>query len=152
MTILVFFGALAGLLAALGVYGLFSWSVALRTRELAIRLTLGANPRRSGARVGQSAMLVAPASSSASSSIQARRGALTRVLYGVSPSDAASSPRPPRAAAGRGARRVHAAGAARDARRSGGGLARRVRTAGMVLSCSRRTNGSEQRAVNKQLG
>ena len=44
MTILVFFGALAGLLAALGVYGLFSWSVALRTRELAIRLTLGAQP------------------------------------------------------------------------------------------------------------
>ena len=42
MTILVFFGALAALLAALGVYGLFSWSVALRTRELAIRLTLGA--------------------------------------------------------------------------------------------------------------
>ena len=36
MTILVFFGGLAALLAALGVYGLFSWSVALRTRELAI--------------------------------------------------------------------------------------------------------------------
>ena len=38
MTILLFFGGLAALLAALGVYGLFSWSVALRTRELAIRL------------------------------------------------------------------------------------------------------------------
>ena len=46
MTILVFFGALAGLLAALGVYGLFSWSVALRTRELAIRL----DARRQAAR------------------------------------------------------------------------------------------------------
>ena len=44
MTLLVVFGAAAGLLAALGVYGLFSWSVALRTRELAIRLTLGARP------------------------------------------------------------------------------------------------------------
>ena len=44
MTILLFFGGLAALLAALGVYGLFSWSVALRTRELAIRLTLGAKP------------------------------------------------------------------------------------------------------------
>ena len=55
MTILVFFGGLAGLLAAIGVYGLFSWSVALRTRELAIRLTLGAagdgrQPRHSSKR------------------------------------------------------------------------------------------------------
>ena len=49
MTILVFFGGLAALLAALGVYGLFSWSVALRTRELAIRLTLGASRRASAA-------------------------------------------------------------------------------------------------------
>ena len=47
MSVLLFFGGLAALLAALGVYGLFSWSVALRTRELAIRLTLGARPRRS---------------------------------------------------------------------------------------------------------
>ena len=38
MSVLLFFGGLAALLAALGVYGLFSWSVALRTRELAIRL------------------------------------------------------------------------------------------------------------------
>ena len=41
MTTLTAFGALAAFLAALGVYGLFSWSVALRQRELAIRLTLG---------------------------------------------------------------------------------------------------------------
>ena len=59
MTILLFFGGLAALLAALGVYGLFSWSVALRTRELAIRLTLGAKPSSVGALViGQSAVLV----------------------------------------------------------------------------------------------
>ena len=51
MSVLIFFSALAGVLAALGVYGLFSWSVALRRRELAIRLTLGAPPRRIGASV-----------------------------------------------------------------------------------------------------
>jgi len=59
MTILVFFGGLAALLAALGVYGLFSWSVALRTRELAIRLTLGAKPIVVGGLViRQSAILI----------------------------------------------------------------------------------------------
>jgi ABC-type lipoprotein release transport system permease subunit len=66
MTILLFFGGLAALLAALGVYGLFSWSVALRTRELAIRLTLGARPSSVGALViGQSAVLVVTDSRSA---------------------------------------------------------------------------------------
>src|SRR5262249_59763493 len=39
MTVLLFFGALAAVLAAIGVYGLFSWSVAVRTRELALRGT-----------------------------------------------------------------------------------------------------------------
>jgi ABC-type antimicrobial peptide transport system permease subunit len=41
-TIPLFFGGLAALFAALRVYGPFSWSVTLRTRELAIRLALGA--------------------------------------------------------------------------------------------------------------
>ena len=52
MTTLTTFGALAAFLAALGVYGLFSWSVALRRRELAIRLTLGERPAGVGRRRG----------------------------------------------------------------------------------------------------
>jgi putative ABC transport system permease protein len=88
MTILVFFGALAGLLAALGVYGLFSWSVALRTRELAIRLTLGAKPATVGGLVvRQSATLVAVGLVVGLVVIRAAEGVLTRVLYEVSPSD-----------------------------------------------------------------
>jgi putative ABC transport system permease protein len=92
MTILVFFGALAGLLAALGVYGLFSWSVALRTRELAIRLTLGARPAAVGSLVvRQSALLVVLGLVIGIVVIRAAQGALTRVLYEVSPGDIGST-------------------------------------------------------------
>ena len=89
MSILLFFGALAGLLAALGVYGLFSWSVALRTRELAIRLTLGARPAEVGALViKHSAMLVAAGLLIGIVIIRLAEGALSRVVFGVTTSDA----------------------------------------------------------------
>ena len=89
MTILLFFGGLAGLLAALGVYGLFSWSVALRTRELAIRLTLGAKPTSVGALViGQSAVLVVAGLAIGMLIIRLAESALARVLFGVTTSDA----------------------------------------------------------------
>ncbi|HEX6162714.1 MAG TPA: ABC transporter permease [Vicinamibacterales bacterium] len=89
MTILLFFGGLAALLAALGVYGLFSWSVALRTRELAIRLTLGAKPSSVGALViGQSAVLVVTGLAVGLVIVRLAESALTRVIYGVSTTDA----------------------------------------------------------------
>ena len=89
MTILLFFGGLAALLAALGVYGLFSWSVALRTRELAIRLTLGARPSAVGALViGQSAVLVVTGLAIGLVIVRLAERALTRVVYGVTTTDA----------------------------------------------------------------
>ena len=89
MTILIFFGGLAALLAALGVYGLFSWSVALRTRELAIRLTLGAKPSSVGALViGQSAVLVVAGLAVGLVIVRLAESALTRVVYGVTTTDA----------------------------------------------------------------
>lgn len=89
MTILLFFGGLAALLASLGVYGLFSWSVALRTRELAIRLTLGARPSTVGALVlGQSAVLVVAGLAVGLVIVRLAESALTRVVFGVATTDA----------------------------------------------------------------
>jgi putative ABC transport system permease protein len=91
MTILVFFGALAGVLAAVGVYGLFSWSVALRRRELAIRLTLGAHPASVGRLVVRhSLVLIAIGLAVGLALIWTFETALARVLYQVSPSDPAA--------------------------------------------------------------
>jgi putative ABC transport system permease protein len=92
MTTLTAFGSLAAFLAALGVYGLFSWSVALRRRELAIRLTLGAKPINVGAAVVRhSVILVAAGLAGGWLLMQTAHGALTRVLFGVTPNDAAST-------------------------------------------------------------
>jgi predicted permease len=92
MFLLLFFGGVAALLAALGVYGLFSWAVALRTRELAIRLTLGARPIRVGGLVvGQSVLLISAGLLAGVVLVRLSEAALSRVLYEVSPSDANST-------------------------------------------------------------
>jgi hypothetical protein len=91
MTTLTGFGLLAAFLAALGVYGLFSWSVALRQRELAIRLTLGARPATVGAGVvRRSLVLVAIGIVLGLGLVQSARGLLSAVLFGVTPGDVAS--------------------------------------------------------------
>jgi putative ABC transport system permease protein len=91
MTTLTAFGALAAFLAALGVYGLFSWSVALRQRELAIRLTLGARPVSVAATVVRhSVALVVVGLVCGLALVQAARGALSTVLFGITPNDMTS--------------------------------------------------------------
>ena len=91
MTTLTAFGGLAAFLAALGVYGLFSWSVALRQRELAIRLTLGARPAAVAATVVKHSLaLVAIGLLTGLALVQAARGALTAVVFGITPNDMTS--------------------------------------------------------------
>jgi len=92
MTLLIFFGGLAGTLAALGVYGLFAWMVALRHRDLAIRLTLGARPSRIGlAVVREGALLAFAGLIIGGTLVRLGSDALARVLYDVAPSDAGST-------------------------------------------------------------
>ena len=92
MATLSAFGVLAAILASLGVYGLFSWSVASRRRELAIRLTLGARPARIGALIlEQGIFLVAIGLTGGWLVVHAAREPLATLLFQVSPSDPVST-------------------------------------------------------------
>jgi putative ABC transport system permease protein len=82
------FAGLALLLAAVGLYGVIAWSVARRTRELGVRVALGA---RSGdvlrLVLGQGLRLVAIGIALGSLGALAATRVLSSLLYGVSAAD-----------------------------------------------------------------
>jgi putative ABC transport system permease protein len=82
------FGGLALLLAAIGLYGVVAYHVTLRTREIGIRMAIGAQPAdvlRMVLRQGLALTLVGVGVGLAASVGLAR--AMARLLYGVSPTD-----------------------------------------------------------------
>jgi predicted permease len=81
-------GVIAGLLAAIGIYGVTAYAVARRTREFGIRLAVGAQPAdivgmvlRQGMRLAVIGAAIGLALSAAASRV------LVVVLFGVSPMD-----------------------------------------------------------------
>lgn len=85
------FGALGTLLAAVGLYGVMAFAVSQRTREIGIRLALGAGPSRVVRMVLVRALLVVVAGGSAGAIIAALAArALGAVLYGIGPGDPAA--------------------------------------------------------------
>ncbi len=88
MGLLAAFGVLALLLATIGIYGVMAFSTAQRTRELGIRLALGAEPRdvlrlilRDGARLSAWGVGLGVAGALAASR------AVSSMLFGISPTD-----------------------------------------------------------------
>ena len=88
MVLLTIFGAIALLLAAIGIYGLMSYSVAQNTHDIGVRVALGAD-RRSilslvvarGMKLAGVGLVIGVAGAFAASRL------LARLLFGVKPSD-----------------------------------------------------------------
>jgi predicted permease len=83
-----FFGVLALLLACAGIYGLLSYEVALRTREIGIRMAIGAQWQDVVRLVVKQGLLVAVAGAvlGGAASFGAKK-LLSTILYGVKPGD-----------------------------------------------------------------
>jgi predicted permease len=83
-----FFGAVALLLACIGLYGVLAYQVAQRTREIGIRLALGA-PRRGiiGLVLGDTAVVVLAGMAIGLSLAIGTTRLLSSFLYGLTPTD-----------------------------------------------------------------
>jgi ABC-type antimicrobial peptide transport system permease subunit len=84
-------GLVAMALAAIGLYGVIAYSVARRTREIGIRIALGARPGAVVALVMRQGLLVAIAGLAAGCLLAAAAArAIAGALYGVTAADPVS--------------------------------------------------------------
>ncbi len=91
MRLMLLFGAAALALAMLGVYGLLSYLVTLRTREIGVRVALGARPRQVVRNVlGETARLAAGGAALGLAGSLALAPLLRSLLFGVTATDAVS--------------------------------------------------------------
>jgi len=89
--LIVLFGAIAGLLAAIGIYGVISYSVAQRTHEIGLRAALGANRRRLiGMVMGRATILTALGLTAGIGAALASTRLIQTLLFGVEPRDVVS--------------------------------------------------------------
>ncbi len=92
MVLLVAFGALAVILAAVGIYGVLAISIAQRSREIGTRMALGASPRQILRMVlGQGLALAAAGVALGAVAALALGRLLASMLFGVAAYDPATS-------------------------------------------------------------
>jgi putative ABC transport system permease protein len=88
MFLLITFASLALLLAAIGLYGVISYSVTQRTQEIGIRMALGASRRDVlGMVISQASKLAAIGLGIGLVMALALAGIISKMLFGVHPSD-----------------------------------------------------------------
>jgi putative ABC transport system permease protein len=91
MQLMTAFALLALVLAAVGVYGVMAYSVAARTREIGVRVALGAQPGNVFGMVVRQGLLAAVAGLTIGLAGAAALGkVLTTLLYGITPTDVAT--------------------------------------------------------------